>query len=209
MENSIWIYLVGFAAQILFSARLIIQWISSERAKKSLSPTIFWQLSLFASFLLFTYGWLIDDFAIILGQVVSYYIYIWNLNSKKQWEKLPYIIRLTFISIPILVFIYFAYDIDYQIDRLFRNENIPLWLLIFGSTGQIIFTLRFVYQWYYSKKVGESVLPRTFWIISLTGSLAIISYAIVRMDPVLIIGQSPGIIVYIRNLILSKNKPSC
>lgn len=51
----------------------------SERARRVLSPTIFWVLSLLASCLLCFYGWLRDDFAIVIGQVIAYYIYIWNL----------------------------------------------------------------------------------------------------------------------------------
>ena len=47
------IYVVGFLAQLFFSARILLQWILSERAKKVISPTIFWQLSLVGSYLLF------------------------------------------------------------------------------------------------------------------------------------------------------------
>ena len=71
-----YIYGVGFLAQGLFSARLIVQWIKSEKAGKSLSPTLFWQLSILASWMLFLYGLLRNDFAILLGQVISYFIYI-------------------------------------------------------------------------------------------------------------------------------------
>ncbi len=52
MSNWI-IYSIGFLAQILFSSRLLIQWIQSEKVKKVLTPVLFWQLSLIASFLLF------------------------------------------------------------------------------------------------------------------------------------------------------------
>ena len=51
-----YIYSLGFIAQILFSARLLIQWWRSEKAGKVISPTIFWQLSVIASFLLIVYG---------------------------------------------------------------------------------------------------------------------------------------------------------
>lgn len=74
--------------------------------------------------------------------------------------------------------------------------------------GQIIFTFRFIYQWWYSRKRGESLLPAGFWIISLAGSLIIVSYGIVRKDPVLILGQSVGFISYTRNLFLSRNTRS-
>ena len=202
------IYIIGFLAQIFFSARILLQWILSERAKKVISPAIFWQLSILGSFLLFIYGWMRDDFAIILGQMISYYIYIWNLDKKHQWKKLPVVIRTLLLLTPVAAILYMLKDAGAFVDQFFRNEKIPLWLLIYGSMGQIIFTLRFIYQWIYSKRKGESLLPIGFWIISLFGSLIIVSYAIYRKDPVLILGQSTGLLAYSRNIYLSKKSES-
>ena len=198
------IYVIGFLAQVFFSARILLQWILSERAKKVISPAIFWQLSIVGSYLLFVYGWLRDDFVIILGQIISYYIYIWNLDKKHQWKKLPFIIRTLLLLTPVAAILYMLKDASAFVDQFFRNEKIPLWLLIYGSMGQIIFTLRFVYQWIYSKRKDESLLPIGFWVISLLGSLIIVSYAIYRRDPVLILGQSTGLIAYSRNIYLSR-----
>ena len=198
------IYVIGFLAQVFFSARILLQWILSERAKKVISPAIFWQLSIVGSYLLFVYGWLRDDFAIILGQIISYYIYIWNLDKKHQWKKLPFIIRTLLLLTPVAAILYMLKDESAFVDQFFRNEKIPLWLLIYGSMGQIIFTLRFVYQWIYSKRKDESLLPIGFWVISLLGSLIIVPYAIYRRDPVLILGQSTGLIAYSRNIYLSR-----
>ena len=198
------IYVIGFLAQVFFSARILLQWILSERAKKVISPAIFWQLSIVGYYLLFVYGWLSDDFAIILGQIISYYIYIWNLDKKHQWKKLPFIIRTLLLLTPVAAILYMLKDESAFVDQFFRNEKIPLWLLIYGSMGQIIFTLRFVYQWIYSKRKDESLLPIGFWVISLLGSLIIVSYAIYRRDPVLILGQSTGLIAYSRNIYLSR-----
>ena len=72
------IYSIGFIAQILFSGRLIVQWALSEKAKRVITPSLFWQMSLLASFLLFAYGYLRNDFAIMLGQSLTYFIYIRN-----------------------------------------------------------------------------------------------------------------------------------
>ena len=198
------IYVIGFLAQVFFSARILLQWILSERAKKVISPAIFWQLSIVGSYLLFVYGWLRDDFAIILGEIISYYIYIWNLDKKHQWKKLPFIIRTLLLLTPVAAILYMLKDASAFVDQFFRNEKIPLWLLIYGSMGQIIFTLRFVYQWIYSKRKDESLLPIGFWVISLLGALIIVSYAIYRRDPVLILGQSTGLIAYSRNIYLSR-----
>ena len=201
------IYIIGFLAQLLFSARLFLQWIMSERAKKVVSPSIFWKLSLIGAWLLFIYGWLRDDFAIILGQLISYYIYIWNLDKKESWRKVPFGIRYIILLTPVAALFYMVKDIPAFVDQFFRNEDIPLGVLIFGSMGQIIFTLRFVYQWLYSRRKNESMLPLGFWLISLSGSLIIVAYALYRRDPVLIFGQSTGLIVYCRNIyILKKSK---
>lgn len=197
------IYVIGFLAQLLFSARLLLQWILSERAHKVVSPSIFWTLSLIAAYLLFIYGWLRDDFAIILGQLISYYIYIWNLNKKDIWKKIPFFFRYVLILTPVLAIAYICENTLQFIHQFFKNDNIPLWLLILGSLGQIVFTLRFVYQWLYSRTREESVLPMGFWIISLAGSILIVIYALIRLDPVLILGQSMGLLVYGRNIYLS------
>ncbi|WP_421921121.1 lipid-A-disaccharide synthase N-terminal domain-containing protein [Marinifilum sp.] len=206
MEN-LSVYSIGFLAQALFSARLIVQWIKSEKAGNSISPSIFWQLSILASWLLFIYGLLRDDFAIILGQIIAYSIYIRNLQLQNRWKKLPLVTRVIALATPLIAFasILNHWDIHYQ--QLFKNDDIPLWLLIWGIAGQITFTFRFIYQWIYSERKGESILPMGFWIISITGSCMILSYAIYRADPVLFIGQGFGIIVYARNIILiRKNK---
>lgn len=196
------IYIIGFLAQLLFSARLLLQWIMSEKARKVVSPSIFWKLSLLGAYLLFIYGWLRDDFAIILGQLISYYIYIWNLNKKESWQKLPGLIRYLLLLTPVAAIGFMLKDARGFAEQFFFNQEVPLWLLIFGSMGQIIFTLRFVYQWLYSRKKNESLLPLGFWLISLTGSLIIVAYALYRRDPVLILGQSTGLIAYGRNIYL-------
>lgn len=105
---------------------------------------------------------------------------------------------------PVAAILYMLKDASAFVDQFFRNEKIPLWLLVYGSMGQIIFTLRFVYQWIYSKRKDESLLPIGFWVISLLGALIIVSYAIYRRDPVLILGQSTGLIAYSRNIYLSR-----
>ena len=202
--NPYLVFLIGIAAQILFSGRLLVQWIASERAKKVLSPTLFWQMSMAASFMLCVYGWLRNDFAIIAGQLISYYIYIWNLRAKKAWDTMPAVLRAVVSYLPVAAVCWFAIDWRETAEHLFRQENIPGWLIVFGTVGQFTFTLRFIYQWRYSARAGESLLPTTFWLISLLGSGMIIAYAIIRRDPVLILGQSTGFVVYLRNIMISR-----
>lgn len=200
------IYIIGFIAQILFSARLLLQWIASEKQKKVLTPSTFWKVSLFASFLLFVYGYLRSDFSIMLGQALTYFIYIRNLQLQGEWKKLHTSFRWFLYFFPAMLFIYSYNNNTYDVQKLFFNENIPLWLLFLGSGAQIIFTFRFVYQWIYSEKIKESVLPIGFWILSLTGATLILIYAIIRKDPVLLAGHLIGSIIYIRNIVLSRQQ---
>ena len=74
--------------------------------------------------------------------------------------------------------------------------------LLIGFIGQGLFASRFLYQWIYSEKIGRSEIPIAFWYLSIFGGLGLLSYAIFRQDPVIIVGQCFGIVVYLRNLIL-------
>ncbi len=76
-----------------------------------------------------------------------------------------------------------------------------LWLII-GLSGQLLFSLRFLVQWIASEKEKKSIVPVSFWYFSIGGSALLLAYAIHRQDPVFIIGQSMGFIIYIRNLVL-------
>ncbi|AUC75754.1 lipid-A-disaccharide synthase N-terminal domain-containing protein [Olleya sp. Bg11-27] len=202
-----WIILsIGFLAQTLFSSRLIIQWITSEKQKRVITPTLFWTLSLIASFLLFIYGYLRDDFAIMLGQSLTYYIYIRNLQLQNQWKTFPTSIRWILLLMPLFITLFYFNNNAIDTVKLFKNQAIPLWLLVLGIISQTVFTLRFVYQWMYSEKNKESSLPLGFWALSLIGSLLILTYAIFRVDYVLLVGHSLGAIIYIRNLLILKQQ---
>ncbi len=75
-------------------------------------------------------------------------------------------------------------------------------ILILGFTGQSMFFMRFFVQWLYSEKHKRSLIPTAFWYFSLCGSSLLLIYAIIRRDPVFMVGQSTGFIIYIRNLFL-------
>ena len=78
--------------------------------------------------------------------------------------------------------------------------------IIFGLTGQAMFFLRFLIQWIVSERRKESVIPIPFWFLSIAGSIFLLIYAIKRKDPVFIIGQSTGTLIYLRNLMLIYRK---
>jgi lipid-A-disaccharide synthase-like uncharacterized protein len=83
-----------------------------------------------------------------------------------------------------------------------------IWLSI-GLAGQCLFMARFIVQWIHSERHGQSLIPVSFWYLSLLGGLIVLAYGLHKLDPVIILGQLPGTIVYSRNLVLihrNKNK---
>ncbi|MEI6138663.1 MAG: lipid-A-disaccharide synthase N-terminal domain-containing protein [Mariniphaga sp.] len=202
--SPLWIYAIGFTAQVLFTSRMVVQWIQSEKAGKPISPLIFWQLSLLGSILFLAYGILRHDFAIVLGQALVYYIYVRNLHFKDGWSPIPILFKIIVVLAPLLTIGYLLSDAPGNLSDLFTNKEIPTPLQIWGIVGQLIFTFRFYVQWVDSETKNESVLSKNFWTVSLVGCLMMIVYAVFRYDPVLFLGQLSGLIVYVRNLILGK-----
>lgn len=74
-----------------------------------------------------------------------------------------------------------------------------VWLGV-GFVGQGLFAMRFIIQWIQTERQRESVIPIAFWYFSILGGVTLLSYAIYRLDPVFILGQSLGMLVYSRNL---------
>ncbi|AGA27944.1 lipid-A-disaccharide synthase N-terminal domain-containing protein [Singulisphaera acidiphila] len=93
-----------------------------------------------------------------------------------------------------------------DLSRLFSDLwsvlwGMSLWVKI-GFLGQAAFTARFLVQWVASEKKKASVVPVAFWWLSIVGGVVLLAYAIHNRDPVIIVGQATGLLVYIRNLML-------
>ena len=76
----------------------------------------------------------------------------------------------------------------------------------FGMAGQLCFSARFIIQWIYSEKKKKSMIPLSFWYFSLVGGFIVLIYAILKKDPVFILGQAPGVLIYSRNIYLIKKR---
>jgi lipid-A-disaccharide synthase-like uncharacterized protein len=83
------------------------------------------------------------------------------------------------------------------------NLHFDYWT-IFGFSAQFIFFMRFIVQWITSEKEKRSIIPISFWYLSIVGAIMILIYAIQRGDPVFIVGQFLALIIYTRNIILRK-----
>lgn len=80
------------------------------------------------------------------------------------------------------------------------NSTVELWWVLFGFAAQLMFTARFLVQWIASERARQSVMPVAFWYFSLAGGVMLLTYALWRRDPVFILGQALGVVIYARNL---------
>ncbi len=73
------------------------------------------------------------------------------------------------------------------------------WLIV-GFAGQLLFSARFLVQWWQSERQRRSVVPTQFWYFSMGGGATLLLYAIHKVDPVFIVGQLMGLLIYSRNI---------
>jgi lipid-A-disaccharide synthase-like uncharacterized protein len=73
------------------------------------------------------------------------------------------------------------------------------WLAV-GLIAQLMFSMRFIVQWIASERARRSIVPETFWYFSLFGGAMLLAYAVYRMDPVFMLGQAMGLVIYSRNI---------
>lgn len=210
-----WVYGLGFFAQFFFGIRLLAQWIQSEREGRVVSPVSFWMLSLIAALIFWVYGILQNDFVIIIGQVLTYFIYIRNIQLKNAWTTLNPSLRMLTLVAPVIAIAWMAFGNKHNWRDILENNDFSSPLVLLGTAGQLIMSIRFIYQWHYSEKRKTSILPYGFWVISAFGTFLVMIYAIFKQDknfvwhpdPVLFFAHSLGLFIYIRNMMIHKRMP--
>ncbi|MEJ8474393.1 lipid-A-disaccharide synthase N-terminal domain-containing protein [Roseibium algae] len=78
-------------------------------------------------------------------------------------------------------------------------QNFDFWML-FGLAAQSMFMMRFVVQWMASERVGRSIVPIAFWFFSIAGGVMLFVYGVIKKEPIIILGQGLGLVIYFRNL---------
>lgn len=200
MKETYWIFALGFFAQGLFGLRILVQWYVTEKKKEMASPLIYWHLSIVASLLMILYGIIRADYVIVFGQGLSYFIYIRNSHISGTWTRLPVVLRVFFILLPLSSILWMGQNV--QLNEI----SFAGYYDLAGMTGQLLLNARFIYQLYYAEKRKVSVLPFGFWAITVIGSILIILYAVNRPEPVLLFAQSLGLIAAIRNVQIGSKK---
>ncbi len=82
----------------------------------------------------------------------------------------------------------------------------PVFWVVVGFVGQLIFGARFLVQWLASERAGKTVVPPIFWMLSIFGSVIVLCYAIHKRDPVFIVSNVGGLLIYSRSLVLMRRE---
>jgi len=192
---------VGAAGQALFFGRVVVQWVASEKAKRSANPPVYWWLSLAASGLLAAATIQLAEWVLLPGYLVNSAIYVRNLRlagspgaSKSGLGPVPAaLLGLTASGL----LIYWGVSNS----GVTGSEVGALWLAA-GIAGQAIWSTRFILQWWLSERAGYSHFPLAFWWLSLGGSLLNLAYTLQLDTPIFWIGFVTAWFVPLRNLML-------
>lgn len=215
------LYPLGFLASFFFFSRFFFQWLLSEKMGRVVVPKSFWTLSLAGHVLLFSHAVIQQQFHVACVQSISAVISWRNINLMKKHPVHISWVYLLLVLAPCLPFALFS------LEHLFNADSAKLWFRmpfrsvalykeisdtliyhLFGWASLMLLSSRFFVQWWISEQKTQSVLPKSFWWISLSGNSLSFFYFATIFDPVHFLGPLFNLAVSIRNLQLShlKNK---
>ncbi len=188
---------IGAAGQALFFGRVVVQWLASEKAKRSANPRSYWWISLGASGLLGVATVGLEEWVLLPGYLVNAAIYTRNLSISPERES-----RLGPIPAALLGLTAAVLMMAWGLSHAQGSSSVALPWLVIGLAGQAIWSTRFIVQWWLSERAGHSHFPLTFWWLSLAGSLLKLAYTLQLDTPIFWIGFITAWFVPLRNLML-------
>ncbi|MCB9893505.1 MAG: lipid-A-disaccharide synthase N-terminal domain-containing protein [Planctomycetes bacterium] len=197
---------IGISGQVLFTARIVVQWYASEKAKQSVVPKSFWWLSVIGTLMLLVYAWFTRDPVFLIGPSLNLFLYVRNLMIAGKGRRFGSIAILAPLALVMLISGGVAAYLTAEEKNIITVDASPFWLVI-GFTGTALWTLRFPVQWIISERVGKSVLPPSFWWMSIFGAALLTAYAAYKPDVVFVFAYVLNPIPAIRNLMLLYRKP--
>ncbi len=185
----------GWIGQTCFFSRFFLQWLASERARRSVVPRAFWWLSLAGALLMSLYALERGTTLLLFGFLVSGAIAVRNLTLAGRPARSGATLGLVVAVLVVATSLW----IELATRHVTRE---PLLWLALGALGQSLWVARFPLQWWLSERRGESHFPPAFWWLSLAGNALLLAYALHLGDPVFVLGFLPGPLLQARNLVL-------
>lgn len=191
---------LGWIGNACFFSRFLVQWALSERARRSLTPKVFWYLSLVGTSCFAAYSASKHQYVLVAGFAINGAIY-----SRNLWMQLhagartlkPGIAAL--LALALVAGLAWGTFLDLETEA---QASLP-WVAC-AAFGQALWSSRFVVQWWHAERSGESHFPPVFWWLSLLGNALLLAYAVHLGDWILIAGFLPGPLVQVRNLMLQR-----
>lgn len=197
-----WLALGAFG-QLVFTGRVLWQWLASERAGEVVVPRGYWQASLLASVCVALYAARLADPVFLAGPILSVIVFSRNLAlERRQAGEAPASeggrARLLALA-ALLVVLALVAAANRQ-----RGEAVPAAWLTLGLSGYVLWSLRNVVQWWHAERAGQGVLPASYFALGLVGSCLLLLYALSRRDPVFVAAYALTPLPYLRNLLLGR-----
>lgn len=207
-SGSMWA-LLGLVGSIIFYGRFYVQWLASEREKKSVIPVSFWYMSSIGSLLVFAYSVHRRSPGAAFGQCFNILVYSRNLihiwrERGKLTTALNVGVHLAAGVIVIVATVFMAwtwlheYRVNQAVDPAQAARN-WFWLGVWG-VGQACFFARFSVQWLVTELRKKSVVPGVFWYLSVVASVLQTASFVQRHDWILAAGMCATIPIYLRNI---------
>lgn len=213
------LYPLGFLSALPFTARFLIQWIQSEKAKKSVVNPSFWIFSIFGNLTLTFHSILQIQYPVAIIQGLSAVLSYRNLSlmrgnpHQRSFKSVLLALAAVFFVITALFAamgsLFYNGQMIWMRSPNFFWEAKPVsffWHSI-GFLGIVLFNGRFWIQWLQAERKQQSYLSTTFWVTSLVGAALCVLYFYQLGDLVNVIGPAVGMVTYSRNLMLLKAAP--
>jgi len=202
-------HILGGIGAVIFYGRFYVQWIASERAGRSVMPLLFWYMSSVGSVVLMAYavatrsplGALSQNFNLVVyGRNL---IHIWRENGTLTplRKRLVYVVvAIVGVAAVFLLLRVWAWEIE-EVQRQPEHVSRQVWLWLgVGVLGQAMFAARFLVQWLATERARRSVVPKSFWYLSLGASLLQSAAFLQRGELVFGIGMLATVFIYLRNI---------
>lgn len=190
------VVLLNAAGQSLFAGRVLLQWWASEKAGRTVVPRLFWHLSLVGSLCAVVYSGFRHDPVFMLASLPGCMIYARNLYLRRERRA------GTLVPFALALVAFFVWS-ALQKPRI----DSRLWAGI-GLAGSVLWSSRWVVQWWISERTGRALLPRSFFLISLVASLLLSAYCIRSREWVMLLAYGLTPVPSLRNLILDRRASS-
>ncbi|SPN74072.1 Lipid-A-disaccharide synthase,lipid-A-disaccharide synthase,Predicted membrane protein,lipid-A-disaccharide synthase,Lipid-A-disaccharide synthetase [Chlamydia serpentis] len=198
------LYPLGFFANLFFGSAFLVQWWLSEKRKQTYAPRNFWVLSSLGAILMIIHGIIQSQFPVTVLHVVNLVIYFRNLNinsSHRLSFQTTLILMASSVFLVTLPFLYI--NIEWMASPDIFHFRLPpaqlRWHLI-GCLGLLIFSGRFLFQWFHIEFTNSKDFPLIFWKIGLLGGFLALIYFIRIGDPINILSYGCGLFPSIANL---------